>query len=94
MFIVLLKFGANKSEAAAHMAGHNAWIAKGFEDGVFQCVGSLSEGGGAVVAHGETREAIEARVQSDPFVEHGVVSSEIYEVDPKRTSEPLSFLKT
>jgi uncharacterized protein YciI len=89
MFITLLKFAGNRAAAPKVMALHNEWIAKGFADGVFLCVGSLtSGGGGAIVAH----EDHEARVAADPFVMQGIVDAEIYEVDPKRTAEALDFL--
>ncbi len=93
MFIVLLKFSDNKSQAGSLMEGHNQWIGKGFEDGVFLMVGSIQSGqGGAVVAQGESREAIERRVAEDPFVAENVVTAEIIEVDPKKTDDRLGFL--
>ena len=41
MFIVLLKFSENRVNAKMHMEKHNAWIKKGFDDGVFLLVGSI-----------------------------------------------------
>ena len=35
MFAVLLKFTGDKSKAARLMEGHNAWIQRGFDDGIF-----------------------------------------------------------
>ena len=93
MYIVLLKFAENKSAASEFMDGHNKWIAQGFADGVFQCVGSLASGGGTVIAHGEAPSAFNERVQADPFVKHGVVIAEIHQVDPKRTVPALEFLR-
>lgn len=76
------------------MAGHNEWIASGFADVVFHCVGSLKPGaGGTVLAVGEDSEAIRARVNSGSFVQHSVVTVEIIEVDAKRTSDAAEFLK-
>jgi len=40
IFIILLKFTANKSQASEFMVGHNEWIEQGFKDGVFLVVGS------------------------------------------------------
>ncbi|MET3600183.1 YciI family protein [Martelella mangrovi] len=94
MFVTLLKFSDNRSEAPQFMADHNAWIAKGFAENAFICVGSLAEqGGGAVLAHGESRQAHDARIAEDPFVVHGIVTAETFEIDAKRTSDALSFLK-
>jgi uncharacterized protein YciI len=93
MFVVLLKFSENKSKASEFMSGHNAWIKKGFDDGVFLMVGSVNPNlGGAVVAHGLSREEIESRVEDDPFVAENVVRAEIIEISPSRASKELEFL--
>ncbi|WP_286235658.1 YciI family protein [Thalassotalea sediminis] len=93
MFIVLLKFSENKSQASEYMASHNDWIKKGFNDGIFLLVGSLQPGlGGSVIAHNTSKEALEVLVNADPFVKHNVVSAEIIEIDPKKADERLSFL--
>lgn len=93
MFVILLKFGANKAKAADYLEGHKAWIKQGFDDGVFALVGSLKpNAGGALLATGATRAEIEARVQADPFVAEGIVVAEIVEIDPARTDDRLAFL--
>ena len=93
MFTIFLRSSDNKSEAPRFMDGHNAWIQKGFEDGVFLMVGGLQpNAGGAILAHNVDREALEQRVQNDPFVAEGVVVAEIHEIKPARTDERLSFL--
>ena len=93
MFVVTLKFAENRAAAASLMQAHNDWIRRGFEDGVFLTVGSLQPGpGGAVVAHGVDRVALEARIKKDPFVAEGVVSAEILEITPARTDARLAFL--
>ncbi|MFZ5890501.1 MAG: YciI family protein [Myxococcota bacterium] len=93
MFIVFLEFAENKARAPELMQEHNAWIRRGFDEGVFALVGSLeSKRGGAIVAHGTSREALQTRVESDPFVIAGVVSAQIIELTPSRTDERLKFL--
>ncbi|SMC21390.1 Uncharacterized conserved protein YciI, contains a putative active-site phosphohistidine [Andreprevotia lacus DSM 23236] len=93
MFVVLLEFATNKSQAAHFMEGHKAWLQRGFDDGVFQLSGSvLPAAGGAVLAHGVTRAELEQRVAQDPFVAEGVVGAKIIEIAPSRASEPLAFL--
>lgn len=93
MFIITLRF-VDKTKAPQFMDGHNAWIKRGFDDGVFLLVGSLQpNAGGAILAHNASPEEIEARVQDDPFVAEGVVSAEILSVAPGRTDERLAFLK-
>ncbi|RVU36079.1 hypothetical protein EOI86_12665 [Hwanghaeella grinnelliae] len=93
MFVILLKFGANKAIAGDFMEAHKAWIKQGFDDGVFAMVGSLKPNlGGGLLAMGESREEIEARVQADPFVAEGIVEAEILEIDPARADDRLAFL--
>ncbi len=93
MFIVLLKFSENKAQAGQFMDGHNAWIKRGFDEGVFLVSGSLQpKAGGAVVAHNTTLAELEVRVNGDPFVAENVVSAEIIEITAARTDERLAFL--
>lgn len=93
MFVVLLRFSKNKARAPEFMEGHNAWIDRGFDDGVFLAVGSLQpEAGGAILAHGPSLPALRARVDEDPFVAENVVSAEILEIAPGRTDARLGFL--
>ena len=93
MFIVLLKFAANKGRAAEFMDGHKAWIERGFDDGVFLLTGSLRPGlGGAVVAHNTSLPDLERRVDGDPFVVEGVVDAEILEIATSRTDARLAFV--
>ena len=93
MFVVLLKFSDNKSQASQYMAGHNEWIQRGFDDGVFLVVGGLQPSmGGAVLAHDTSLEELQNRVMDDPFVKENVVTSEIIEITPNQTDERLKFL--
>ena len=93
MFIVLLKFSDNKTAAPDHMAGHNAWLKQGFDDGVFMLAGSIEPGqGGAILAGNASHEELETRVKADPFVIEEVVTAELVEISPKRAIEGLQFL--
>jgi len=93
MFIVFLKFSDNKSQANQFMEGHNEWIKRGFNDGVFLVVGSLQPNlGGGIVAHNTTLSDLQSRVNNDPFVAENVVSAEILEITPSKTDERLQFL--
>lgn len=93
MYIVLLKFSDNKAQAGQHMDGHNAWLKRGFDDGVFLLAGSLQPKlGGAIVAHNASRKALETRVNEDPFVAENVVTAEILEISPARADDRLEFL--
>jgi len=93
MFVVLLKFAANKAQAGQFLEGHKAWIKRGFDDGVFLLVGNLQPSlGGGIVAHGTSLSDLQSRVNGDPFVAANVVSAEILEIAPSKTDERLNFL--
>ena len=93
MFIIFLKFSSNKSQAGEFMQGHNEWIKKGFDDGVFLLVGSLQPGlGGGIVAHNSSLPELEQRVNNDPFVTQNVVNAEIVEFTPAKADQRLQFL--
>jgi uncharacterized protein YciI len=93
MFVVTLRFSANKAQAPNLMQAHNDWIRSGFDDGIFLMTGSLKPGlGGVVLAHRITRAELEARVEKDPFVAEDVVSADILEIAPGRADDRLAFL--
>ena len=93
MFVVLLKFSANKAEAPTHMADHNSWLAQGFDENIFLVAGSLKPSqGGAILAHNCTLEALQNRVNADPFVQEDIVTAEILEIAPSKVDERFSFL--
>ncbi|MBE7635925.1 hypothetical protein GUA87_03655 [Sneathiella sp. P13V-1] len=93
MFIILLKFSDNKSQASQFMEDHKKWIKQGFDDSVFLMAGSLQPGlGGALLAHNSSREDLEDRVNNDPFVAENVVNAEILEVSPAMMDEQLKMI--
>ena len=93
MYIIFLKFSANKSRASQFMDGHKAWIKRGFDDGVFLLAGSLEPGlGGGILAHNTSLADLRGRVNDDPFVAEDVVKAEIFELDPGKADERLQFL--
>ena len=93
MFIVLLKFSSNKSQASQFIEGHKEWIKRGVDDGVFLLVGSLQPDlGGGIVAHNTSLPDLQSRVNGDPFVAENVVRAEILEITPSQADERLKWL--
>ncbi len=93
MFVVLLRFSANKGQASRFMEGHKEWIRRGFDDGVFLLVGNLQPNlGGGIVAHNTSLAELQSRVNADPFVVEDVVSAEILEITPGKTDDRLKFI--
>ena len=94
MFVVLLKFSDNKAKAPEFMEGHNAWLKRGFDDGVFLAAGSLQPGlGGGIVAHNTSLADLHDRVNDDPFVAERVVSAEVLEIAVAKADGRLDFLR-
>ena len=92
MFIVMLKL-TDKSKIADNMQGHNAWLGRGFDDGVFLLAGTIEpKQGGAILADNISAADLQARVNEDPFVANNVVSVDISEITPARADERLGFL--
>ena len=93
MFIVLLKFSDNKTQAGQFMEGHNEWIKRGFDDDVFLSVGGLQPSlGGGILAYNTSLQDLQSRVNKDPFVIQDVVSAEILEITPSKVDQRLQFL--
>ena len=93
MFIVLLKFSDKKGQASQFMEGHNEWIKRGFDDGVFIMAGSLQPNlGGGIMAHNATLSDLQKRVNNDPLMMENIVSTEIIEITPAKVDEQLQFL--
>jgi len=93
MFVVLLKFSDQRSRAPEFMQAHKDWIKRGFEDGVFLLAGSLHENvGGGIFAHNTSLEALQKRVNEDPFIVHDVVTADVLEMSPSLADERLNFL--
>lgn len=93
MFVVLLKFAADKTRAGEFMNAHKAWIKRGFDDGVFLMAGSLQpQLGGAIMAHNTSLPDLQGRVSEDPFVAENIVSADILEITPAKADERLGFL--
>jgi len=93
MFVILLRFSANKGEAGKFIVGHQQWIKRGFDDGVFLLVGSLKpNAGGGILAHNISVADLQNRLNDDPFVVKDIVSAEILEVAPAKADGRLAFL--
>ena len=94
MFIIFLKFSTNKSAAKQHMEGHNAWLKKGFDEGIFALSGSITSDskGGMILAQNVSIDEIESRLADDPFVQNNVVETEINEIAPSKANDQFAFL--
>ncbi len=93
MFVVLLKFSANKANASQFMDGHNSWLKDGFAKGTFLLAGTIQPKlGGAILAHNATLQQIQVAVKEDPFVAQDIVTAEIIEITPSKAVPQMDFL--
>lgn len=93
MFILSLTYTAPLSEVDAHIEPHMAWVAGGYDSGVFLASGRKEpRSGGVILAAGE-RSQLETLIATDPFVLAGVAQYEIIEVQLSRTAPGLEGLK-
>ena len=93
MFIVLLKFSDNKSQAPEFIQAHKDWIKRGFDESLFLIVGSLKPNmGGCIIAHNASLEKLQQYVNEDPFVAKNIVTAEILDVSASQVDKRLNFL--
>ncbi len=93
MFIVFLKFAANKAQAGAFMQGHKEWLQQGFDEGVFLLAGSLQPNlGGGILVHNTDLDDLQQRLNNDPFVAEKVVEADIVEMTASKSDPRLEFL--
>lgn len=72
---------------------HRAWVDKGFQDGLFLLSGpKIPRTGGAILAYGNDRAEVEARIAEDPFVIGGLARYTVYEMAPRTADPRLAFL--
>ena len=93
MFILSLRYIAPLSEVDAHIEPHMAWVARGYDEGIFLASGRKEpRTGGVILAVGE-RNQLEALVATDPFVLAGVAEYEVTEIVISRTAAGLDALR-
>jgi uncharacterized protein YciI len=93
MYIILLKFTPNRHLATKHLPGHKAWLARGFEDGLFLMAGMLGSNlGGAILTRSACSVELLERVNDDPFVAENIVEAEVLDFSPAFASKDLQFL--
>lgn len=94
MFLILLTYTKPLEDVDKHLTDHKAWVKRGFDDGVFVLSGGQRPRlGGALIAIGADRAAIQQRVDQDPFIVSGVATAVIIEVVPSTVDERLSLLR-
>lgn len=93
MFVVELEYTADLAEIDAHMRAHVAFLKKYYAAGNFLVSGrKIPRDGGIILAVGESREAIQAIVQEDPFHRHGLARFRIIEFRASQRAASIDAL--
>ena len=78
---------SEKELAEKYIPLHAEHIASGIAAGIVLCAGPKEEGGGIMVARAETREALDAFLDADPFTRFGLARFEVKEFMMKDRSD-------
>jgi uncharacterized protein YciI len=93
MFILLLTYTKPLDDVDRWLDEHRAWVKQGFDDGVFVLAGGQRPRvGGAILAIGESKADLEDRAAQDPFVRHGVATTQVIEVRPTAVDGRIGLL--
>jgi uncharacterized protein YciI len=93
MFVVELEYTADLADIDAHMRAHVAFLKKYYAAGNFLVSGrKIPRDGGIILCVGESREAIEAIVQEDPFHRHGLARFRIIEFRASQRAPSIDAL--
>jgi uncharacterized protein YciI len=90
MFIVELLYTAGLDEIDAHMKSHVAFLKKYYAAGNFLVSGrKIPRDGGIIVAVAKDRGRIEAIMQEDPFLNHGLAEIRIIEFRASQRADDI-----
>lgn len=84
-FVLLVTYAVPLNRIDELLDDHRSWLDEQFAAGTFLVSGpQVPRTGGAIIATAESREHLEALVESDPLVRSGSASYEIVEFTPTR----------
>lgn len=93
MFVVSLTYKKPIEEVEPHLAAHICYLDECYAKGVFIASGrKVPRTGGVILAKAESRAALEAILQQDPFYFEDVAEFEVIEFVPTKTAPGLESL--
>ncbi|MCU8007569.1 YciI family protein [Shewanella sp. SM87] len=93
MFVVSLTYKKPIAEVELHLAAHIAYLDEYYASGTFVASGrKVPRTGGVILAKAESRAALEAILQQDPFCIADVAEFEVIEFVPTKTAPGLEPL--
>ncbi|HET8706995.1 MAG TPA: YciI family protein [Pseudomonadales bacterium] len=83
LFLISLEYLRPLTEVDAHLVGHRAFLARHFEAGHFLLSGpKVPRTGGLILAQADSREALEAWLDEDPFRHYGLARFDVTGWEP------------
>lgn len=93
MFVVSLTYKKPIAEVEPHLAAHICYLDECYANGIFIASGrKVPRTGGVILAKAESRAALEAILQQDPFYLEDVAEFEVIEFIPTKTAPGLEAL--
>ena len=90
MFVIELTYQAPLAEIDGHMKAHMAFLRKYYASGNFLVSGrQVPRAGGIILAVGESKERVEAIMQEDPFVSHGLATVRVVEFRASQKADDI-----
>ena len=90
MFVIELIYKAELARINAHMAAHVKFLKQHYASGHFLVSGrKIPRDGGIILAVGKTRADIEAIVEQDPFVVHGLADFRVIEFRASQRADDI-----
>ncbi|MEO8259964.1 MAG: YciI family protein [Acidobacteriota bacterium] len=90
MFVIELIYKTDLADIDARMAAHVRFLKKHYAAGHFLVSGrKVPRDGGIILAVGESRRQIEAIVEQDPFVVHGLADFRIIEFRASQRADDI-----
>ncbi|MFH8984428.1 YciI family protein [Streptomyces varsoviensis] len=92
LHLLRLRYTGAEDEVAPYIAGHVAYLERHHAAGTFLVSGQTvpTSEGGAIIAHGVDRDAIERITAEDPFVTSGVAEYTVTTIAPGRAHPALA----
>ncbi|WP_198780092.1 YciI family protein [Shewanella putrefaciens] len=93
MFVVSLTYKKPIAEVEPHLAAHICYLDECYAKGIFIASGrKVPRTGGVILAKAESRAALEAILQQDPFYLEDVAEFDVIEFIPTKTAPGLEAL--
>jgi len=90
IYVAILTYVRPLDEIDRHVDAHIAWLRKHYAEGTFLLSGRrVPRTGGVILTRGESLEAVESLLKTDPFQEHGLATVEIIPLQVAMAAEEL-----